>query len=304
MDKSHSLIVLLGPTAVGKTELSLAIANHIDSPIISADSRQIYREIPIGTAAASEFERQMVKHYFVATHSVTEHYSAGAYENDLMLLLPQLFEQSDRLLLTGGSMMYIDAACKGIDDIPEIPSFLRNELYERFHVEGLDGILGELKILDPEYYMQVDLKNHKRVIHGLEVCLASGKPFSSFRKNKVKERPFNIVKIGLHRDRAELYDRINKRVEEMLAAGLESEARAVYHLRSNNALNTVGYKEMFRYFDGEIDLNEAKRQIQRNSRIYARKQMTWYRKDDSIHWFHPEQVEQVLDLIDEETCKA
>ncbi|WP_373817250.1 tRNA (adenosine(37)-N6)-dimethylallyltransferase MiaA [Porphyromonas loveana] len=293
-----TLYVLLGPTGVGKTELSLDIAERLGSPILSADSRQIFRELPIGTAAPTPEQRARVPHLFVATHSVSDYYSAGMYEVEVLETLAELFGKHRGVLLTGGSMMYIDAVCRGIDDIPDVYPEVREELYARYADEGLDGILSQLRLLDPDYYARVDRRNYKRVIHGLEVCLTTGRPFSSFHRHEAKERPFRIVKIGLCRDREELCERIDARVLQMMADGLEEEARAVYPLRHLNALNTVGYKEMFEYFDGHIDRAEAVRRIQRNSRVYARKQMTWFRRDAEIQWFHPEtDREAILSLI-------
>ncbi|PDP59633.1 tRNA (adenosine(37)-N6)-dimethylallyltransferase MiaA [Porphyromonas gingivalis] len=286
--QDHTLYVLLGPTGVGKTDLSLDIAERLGSPIISADSRQIFRELPIGTAAPTPEQRARVPHLFVGTHSVRDYYSAGMYEVEVLEALKELFRKYRGVLLTGGSMMYIDAVCRGIDDIPDPFPEVREELYARYGAEGLDGILAQLRLLDPDYYAKVDRRNYKRVIHGLEICLSTGRPFSSFHRHEAKERPFRIVKIGLYRERAELCRRIDARVLEMMEQGLEEEARAVYPLRHLNALNTVGYKEMFEYFDGSIDRAEAVRRIQRNSRVYARKQMTWFRRDSTIRWFHPE----------------
>lgn len=296
--RQNTLYVLLGPTGVGKTELSLDIAERLGSPILSADSRQIFRELPIGTAAPTPIQRARVPHLFVATHGVEDYYSAGIYEVEVLAVLKELFLEHRGVLLTGGSMMYIDAVCRGIDDIPDPDPEVRDALYAQYASEGLDNILAQLRLLDPDYYAKVDRRNYKRVIHGLEICLSTGKPFSSFHRHEAKRRPFRIVKIGLWRDRAELCQRIDARVLEMIAQGLEEEARKVYPLRHLNALNTVGYKEMFQYFDGVIDRDEAIRRIQRNSRVYARKQMTWFRRDAEIQWFHPEkEKESILSLI-------
>ncbi|MDL2323128.1 tRNA (adenosine(37)-N6)-dimethylallyltransferase MiaA [Bacteroidales bacterium OttesenSCG-928-A17] len=292
-----TLIVLLGPTGVGKTELSLELAERFRTPIISSDSRQIYKDIPIGTAAPSSEDLSRVPHYFVGTLDLTDYYSASLFEEEVMSLLPELFKDRDVVLMSGGSPMYIDAICKGIDEIPTIDPKLREELKSRYEAEGLDSIRAELKILDPVFYNQVDLKNHKRVIHALEVCLMAGKPYSSLRTNQVRQRPFQILKIGLKRDREELYERINRRVDQMMEQGLLEEARKVYPLKHLNSLNTVGYKELFRYFDGEWSLDFAIDKIKQNSRIYSRKQMTWFKRDKDIHWFHPEQKEEINKLI-------
>ena len=282
-----SLVVLLGPTGVGKTELSLDLAERLNSPIISCDSRQLYKGLSIGTAAPTPEQLQRVKHYFIGTLKLTDYYSASQFEEEAISLISQLHETKDTLLMAGGSMMYIDAVCKGIDEIPTIDEELRKDLFQLYEKEGLEPIRNQLKLLDPVFYNQVDLKNHKRVIHALEVCLMTGKPYSELRTGTTKKRPFNIIKIGLKRDREELYERINKRVDEMMCAGLLEEARSVYPLRQLNSLNTVGYKELFQYFDGTWTLDFAIEKIKQNSRIYSRKQMTWFKRDSEINWFHP-----------------
>lgn len=299
----NTLVVIIGPTGVGKTEICLKLAEYYGSPIISADSRQIYKGLTIGTAAPTEKQLSVVPHYFVGTLDLDKYYHAAQYEQEVLKLTAHLFPKHPILFLTGGSMLYIDAVCKGIDMIPDVPQELRNELYERFHQEGLDGIRQELKLLDPEYYARVDLKNYKRVIHGLEVCLASGKPFSSFHTGKAKERPFKIIKIGLNRPREELFHRINLRVEKMIEDGLVNEAQEMYPNRNLNSLNTVGYKELFSYFDGEWNLETAIRKIQRNSRIYAKKQLTWFKKDPEIKWFHPDEYDAILTYLETLGCK-
>lgn len=293
------LVVLLGPTAVGKTELSLTLARALSAPIISADSRQIYRELPIGTAAISSEDRGAVPHYFVGSRSIHEPYSAQAFEQDVLSLLDDLWAETPGCaVMTGGSMMYLDAVCRGIDDIPDVKAEVRQEVYNRYAVEGLAPLLAELKELDPLHYEKVDQQNYKRVLHALEVCLSTGKPFSSFLTGSIAQRPFDIIKIGLARDREELCERINQRVELMIETGLVEEAKSVYPYKSLNALNTVGYKELFKYFDGSISLAEAIRQIQRNTRVYARKQMTWWRRDQDIAWFHPDDDEAILAYLD------
>jgi len=292
-----TLIVLLGPTGVGKTELSLQLAEHFKSPIISADSRQLYKELPIGTAAPTQEEQAKIKHYFVGTLQLTDYYSASQFEEDVISLLNDLFQTHETILMCGGSMLYIDAVCKGIDDIPTIDETLRADLRELYQKEGIDPIRQQLKILDPVFYKQVDLKNHKRVIHALEICLMAGKPYSSLRTDSKKPRPFNIIKIGLKRDREELYERINQRVDKMMEQGLLEEARSVYHLRHLNSLNTVGYKELFKYFSGEWTLDFAIEKIKQNTRIYSRKQMTWFNRDDEIRWVHLGEVGEIKELI-------
>ncbi len=295
----NTLVVLLGPTGVGKTALSFALAEQLGSPILSADSRQLYAEIPIGTAAPTKEEQERVTHYFIGTHHLTDYYSAAQYEIDVLKLTEELFPTHPTLLLTGGSMMYIDAVCKGIDDIPTVDEVTRRALLDRYEQEGLPPLVNELRLLDPEYYRIVDLKNPKRVIHALEICYMTGRTYTSFRTQTSKERPFRIIKIGLRREREELYSRINQRVDQMVANGLVDEARHVYPYRHLNSLNTVGYKELFAHFDGDCTLEFAIEKIKQNSRIYSRKQMTWFRRDNSIHWFHPEETETIIKFLNE-----
>lgn len=285
----NSLITLLGPTGVGKTELSLKVAERLGSPIISSDSRQLYRELPIGTAAPTPEQQARVKHYFVGTLRLTDYYSASQFETDVLALLTQLHATVPNVVMSGGSMMYIDAVCKGIDDIPTVTPEIREAIYQQFAQEGLAPILEELKAADPKHYEEVDRQNYKRVIHAVEICRMTGKPYSSFRTHTIKSRPFRIIKIGLTRDREELYDRINRRVDQMMEEGLLEEARRVYPYRALNALNTVGYKELFNYLSGEWTLDVAIEKIKRNSRVYARKQMTWFKHDPAIQWFHPDE---------------
>lgn len=284
LTEDKTLVVLIGPTGVGKTELSLSLAKQIGSPILSADSRQIYNTIRIGTAAPSAEELSTVKHYFIGTLSLEEYYSAAQYETDVMNLLTELFRTHDKILLTGGSMMYIDAITKGIDDIPTVDEHTRALIKQRFETEGLERLTEELRLLDPEYYKIVDLKNHKRVVHALEICYMTGKTYTSFRKNIHKERPFRIVKVGLQRERESLFARINARVDTMMAEGLLEEAKSVYPMRHLNSLNTVGYKELFKYFEGEWNLETAVERIKKNTRVYAKKQMTWFKRDHEIVW--------------------
>lgn len=297
MSSAKTLIVITGPTAVGKTQLCLDIARHFDIPIINADSRQIYKELSIGTAQPSAEEQQQVRHYFVGTLSLQDYYSASLFETQVIDLLGTLFLQSDFALMAGGSMMYIDAVCDGIDDIPTIDDETRATMKRRLAEEGLSKLCEELQRLDPEYYAIVDRQNPKRVVHALEICTMTGRTYTSFRKRDKKERPFRIVKIGLNREREELYRRINARVDEMMQRGLLTEAESMYPLRHLNALNTVGYKELFEYLNGRWSLDEAVERIKGNTRRYARKQLTWYKKDPQIRWFHPDQKKEIIDYI-------
>ena len=292
---AKGLVVILGPTGVGKTELTLRLAEYFNTSIINADSRQIFAEIPIGTAAPTPDQLKKIKHYFVGTHHITDYYSASLFEQDALNVIKQ--ENSPVNLMSGGSMMYIDAVCNGIDDIPTIRDDVREMMKQRLADEGLDKLVEELKRLDPEHWNIVDKNNPRRVVHALEICHQTGRSYSSFRTNTRKERPFHILKIGLFRSREELYDRINKRVMQMIEDGLLDEARNLYHLRHLNALNTVGYKELFAHFDGTIDLNEAIRQIQSNTRRYCRKQLTWFKRDTDILWFQPTQYEDIIQQI-------
>ena len=300
----NTLIVILGPTGVGKTDVCLRVAEHFCIPIINADSRQLYREIPIGTAAPTPSQQARVRHFFVGSHSIDDYYSASMYEQDVLQLLEKLWEDKRTALLSGGSMMYVDAVCNGIDDIPTVDDEIRVWMKERFAREGLDALCEELRQLDPDYYEIVDRKNYRRVIHALEIIHQSGKTYTSFRTQQTKERPFRILKIGLNRPREELYDRINRRVDQMVADGLVEEARRMYPHRENNALNTVGYKELFLAFDGKWTLDEAIERIKGNTRRYCRKQLTWYKRDTTIHWFSPDQVEDIIHLIHENCPQA
>lgn len=293
-----TLIVLVGPTGVGKTETSLVLAETLHAPIINADSRQVYKGMGIGTAAPTPEEQARVEHHFVQFLNPGEYYSAAQFELDVMARLETLFQSHDYVLLSGGSMMYIDAVCKGIDDIPTVDAETRKMMLERYEAEGLERLCSELRVLDPEYYQVVDLKNPKRVIHALEICYMTGKTYTSFRTNTRKERPFRIVKIGLKREREILYDRINRRVTQMLEMGLEQEVRSLMPYRNTNALNTVGYKEMFAYFDGAMTLEQAADKIRQNSRIYSRKQMTWFKRDEEIKWFEPGQMSEIMNYIE------
>ena len=298
MNAGRTLIVIVGPTGVGKTETCLRLAEHFHIPIINADSRQLFSEIPIGTAAPTQEQMARVKHYLVGTLGLDDYYSASKFEEDVLCLLDQLFAASPMALLAGGSMMYIDAVCNGIDDIPTIDEHTRSNMKRRLAEEGLPALVDELKQLDPDHWAIVDKHNPRRVVHALEICHMTGKTYTSFRKSQKKERPFNIVKIGLNRSREELYERINRRVDQMMADGLLEEARSVYSKRHLNALNTVGYKELFNYIDGIWTLDEAVERIKGNTRRYCRKQLTWLKRDADIRWFHPDNIEEIIKYIE------
>ncbi len=294
--KNKTLIVITGPTGVGKTELCLSIAEHLGCDIINCDSRQLFREIPIGTAAPTARQQQRVRHYFVGTLSLDTYFSASMYEEAVCKLIAE--SRKDIFLLTGGSMMYIDAVCNGIDELPTVREDIREELKHRLEKEGLDSLLEELKVLDPIHYNNVDTKNPRRILHALEICHQTGLPYSSFMTSSKKERSFNVVKIALRREREELYERINNRVLKMMDEGFLEEAKKVYPFRHLNSLNTVGYKELFDFFDGKTDLPEAIRRIQSNTRRYMRKQETWFKKDKDIVWFSPTDIKEIIKYID------
>ena len=282
---------------MGKTELSLRAAEYFSTSILNADSRQLYRDIPIGTAAPTAEDLSRVPHHFVGTLNLDDYYSAARYESEAMSLLERLFAVCDTVVLSGGSMLYVDAVCQGIDDIPTISDSVRQRMRERYENEGLETLAAELERLDPAYFAQCDIRNPKRVIHALEICHMTGRTYTSFRVRKVKDRPFRIIKIGLCRERGELFDRIGRRTDQMLSAGLLDEARRVLPHRDCNSLNTVGYKELFKYLDGEWTLDFALEKIKRNTRVYAKKQMTWFKKDPEIAWFHPDKWDEVRFFI-------
>lgn len=295
----NTLIVLLGPTGVGKTDLSADIALHFGSAVISCDSRQFFREMQIGTSVPPESVLKKIKHYFIGSHSVKDYYSASLFERDVLKLLPDLFSENELVIMTGGSGMYIDALCSGIDDIPDTEPEIREKYIKMYSEVGIEGLRSALKLLDPDHYKKVDLRNYKRVIRALEICETTGLPYSSFMKKQKTERDFRIIKIGINRDRDDLYFRINSRVDTMLEQGLEQEARSLYDLRNLNALNTVGYKEFFEYFDGKITYEKTVELIKRNTRRYAKRQMTWWAKDSEIVWFHPEKAAEIIRFIEE-----
>ena len=291
----RTLLLIVGPTGVGKTELSLRVAERYGCPIVNCDSRQVYRDIPIGTAAPTEEEQARVKHYFVGTRALEEDYNAGQYERDALALLDELFKTHDVVVMTGGSMLYADAVCEGLDDLPSVPAEIRQEVTAK----SLEWLQKEVQRLDPVYCEIVDQQNPARLAHCVELSLTTGKPYSSLRTQTIKDRPFRIVKIGLERERAELYARIDERVKNMVNEGLIEEAKAVYPKRRLNSLQTVGYKELFAYFDGEYDLDRAIELIQQNTRHYAKRQMTWYRRDKAIHWLNAkDDNEKNISLID------
>ena len=291
----RTLLLIVGPTGVGKTELSLRVAERYGCPIVNCDSRQIYRDIPIGTAAPTKEEQARVKHYFVGTRALEEDYNAGQYERDALVLLDELFKTHDVVVMTGGSMLYADAVCEGLDDLPSVPPEIRKEVMTK----SLEWLQKEVQRLDPAYWEIVDQQNPARLAHCVELSLTTGKPYSSLRTQTIKDRPFRIVKIGLERERAELYARIDERVKKMVNEGLIEEAKAVYPKRQLNSLQTVGYKELFAYFDGEYDLDRAIELIQQNTRHYAKRQMTWYRRDKAIHWLNAnDDNEKNISLID------
>lgn len=297
---SKTLIVILGPTGVGKTDLSINIAKHFKTEISSSDSRQVYQELSIGTAVPEKEQLKAVKHHFIHTCSIHDYFSSWECEKQTIKLLSKLYKEKNEVLLVGGSMMYIDAICNGIDEIPTIDPQLRKEIMEQYEKEGLEYMRMQLKQLDPVFYNQVDLKNAKRVIHAVEICLMTGKPYSELRTNSKKKRDFNIIKVGLNRDRAELYDRINRRVDIMIEEGLIEEAKSVFEFRHYNSLNTVGYKELFEHFEEKISLEKAIELIKRNSRRYAKRQLSWFRRDEEINWFHPNQEQEIIKYLEQQ----
>ena len=297
-----TLLVILGPTGVGKTEFALCVAQQFGTEIVNCDSRQVYKQIPIGTAAPTPKEQQRVKHWFVGNKDITDEYNAAQYETDALNVINELFQNNDIVVLTGGSMMYIDAVCDGIDDIPTVDQDTRTLMKRRLEEEGLPALVEELHQLDPEHWNFVDKSNPRRVVHALEICHMTGKTYTSFRKKEKKERPFEILKIGLTRPREELYVRINQRVLDMIEQGFIKEAKSLYYLRELNSLNTVGYKELFNYFDGSTTLDEAIAKIQSNTRRYCRKHLTWFKRDERIKWFSPDDFTAIQEYIVQQTA--
>ena len=294
--KKH-LVVIVGPTAVGKTALGIALAQYFKAEIISADSRQMYKELHIGTASPSREELAAAKHYFIKNKSVTEYYNASMFEVEVLDLLAKLFKSTDTVLLVGGSTLYIDALINGIDDLPTVDIKLREQLTERYKTEGIEYLRNQLKVLDPEHYRKVDLKNPNRMMKAIEVSLMTGKPYSSFLTSTQKERDFNIIKLGINRERSELFERINQRVDQMIADGLVDEVKNLEQFRDANALKTVGYREIFDYLNGTISLEQAIEQIKTNTRRYAKRQITWFSRDKEMFWFHPDEKEKIIDFI-------
>lgn len=299
---TKTLIVIVGPTGSGKTDLSIRVAEHYACPIISTDSRQFYRGIPIGTAQPDNEQLERVEHHFIASHELTDDFNCGAYEVAALKRLEELFYKHDTVVAVGGSGLYVKALCEGMDDLPEVEPALRQQLSDRLKREGLEALAEQLRELDPTFYEVVDRKNPARVLRALEVCIVTGKPYSALRTGVKRERPFNIVKIGVTMERAVLYERIDRRVDIMVEAGLEQEARKVYPLRHLNSLQTVGYREMFDYFDGSISRDEAIELIKRNSRRYAKRQLTWFGRDGEIEWFLPSETEKIVEYIDSKVC--
>ena len=295
------LAVIVGPTGIGKTGTAILLAEHFQTQIISADSRQIYREMEMGTAVPSKEEQKKVKHHFIQTRSIHDYYNASMFEMEVLDLLEELFRKRDIVLLVGGSGLYVDVVCKGIDDIPAIDPEVRKSLSDQYKREGIESLRRQLKILDPAYYDKADLKNHKRILKALEISLMTGRPYSSFLTRETKERDFQILKIGLNRERKELYEIIDQRVDHMIRSGLVEEARKLFPYREINPLNTVGYKELFMHFKGEHSLEEAIGLIKRNSRRYAKRQISWFSRDKEITWFHPDDKDEIIRLIESKT---
>jgi tRNA dimethylallyltransferase len=299
----NTLLVIVGPTGVGKTDIAIEIANHFDCEIISCDSRQFYREMTIGTALPSDYQLKKIKHHFIKFLSLKDYYSASLFERDVLDLLPELFKKNKIVLMTGGSGMYIDAVCNGIDNIPDVNQTIREKYIRKYKEEGLESLRMNLKLLDPEHYKKVDLRNYKRIIRALEICETTGQPYSTYLNKGKSKRDFRIIKIGLERSRAELYERINSRVDLMICLGLEAEARSLHELKNLNSLNTVGYKEFFDFFEGKITREKAAELIKRNSRRYAKRQITWWAKDKEIRWFNPEKKREIIEFIENEIHK-
>ena len=293
-----TLIIVLGPTGVGKSDISIQLAKHYHSEIVSADSRQFFRELSIGTAVPSSEDLKIVPHHFIQNKSIHDYYNVSEYETEALHLINNLFVKVNPIILTGGSMLYVDTVCNGIDDIPTVDPEIRDDVIRWYEQNGIEALRQRLLEIDPEYYQIVDLNNPKRLLHAVEIHQMTGQTLTSFRKKTIKERPFRIIKIGINQDRKVLYERINQRVLKMMDAGLLEEAKTVYPYRKLNSLNTVGYKELFSYLDGECTLDEAIDLIQRNTRKYARKQLTWFRRDEKIKWFEPEQILEIIEFVE------
>jgi len=292
------LIVILGPTGVGKSDIAVEIASHFNTSVLSADSRQFYREMSIGTDVPSEFQLNRVKHHFIRFISVKDYFSSSLYERAVIYLLHSLFAKSMYVVMAGGSGLYIDAVCRGIDDIPDIDPLIREKYNEKYRKEGIESLRADLKLLDPDYYAKVDLKNHKRIIRALEIFESTGRKYSEFLTKNIVDRDFGIIKIGLERARANLYERINARVDEMIEKGLEAEARGLYEMKGLNPLKSVGYREFFEFFEGKISREKAIELIKRNSRRYAKRQITWWSRDKEIVWFNPDQIQEIINYIE------
>ncbi len=294
---NDTLVVIIGPTAIGKTDLSIYLAQKLATEIISADSRQFYKELKIGTAVPDNAQLKAVKHHFIGNKSIHDYYNASSFEFEVINLLKKLFLKKNQVIMVGGSGMYVDAVCKGIDDLPEIDMEIRNSLIKKFETEGIESLRFELKRLDPDYYAIADLKNPKRLLKALEITLQTGKPYSTFRTKTIKKRNFNILKIGLNMDREKLYERIELRVDKMIENGLIDEAKQFIKYKNLNSLNTVGYKELFPYIEGEYSLERAIELIKRNTRRYAKRQLSWFKRDKEINWFMPDEKEKILNFI-------
>jgi len=299
MNQSRNLIVIVGPTAIGKTSLAIELAKHYQTEIISADSRQFFKEMSIGTAKPSDEELAAAPHHFINSHSITQLFSTGDFEIQALALIEKLFTKHHILVMVGGSGLYINAICNGLDDMPETDLNIREQLNQQFTNEGIEPIKEQLKALDPEYFAKVDQSNPQRMIRGLEMVLSTGQKLSSFLTSNKKERPFNIIKIGLNTDRAQLYNQINHRVDIMIENGLVEEVKSLEAYKELNALKTVGYSEIFDYFDGKIDLSTAIDKIKQNTRRFAKRQLTWFKRDTETVWFEPGQTEEVISHIEQ-----
>jgi len=298
MSTTKKLIVIVGPTAIGKTACSIQLAKHFNTVILSADSRQFYKEISIGTAKPSEEEMDGIPHFFINSHSITEDFNVNDFEKEALIILEDIFKQRDTAILVGGSGMYVDSLCYGMDDaMPDPDEKIRMRLQNQLEINGIASLQDELKQLDPLFYEEIDLNNSNRLMRAIEVCLITGTPYSTLRKGTIKKRPFEIIRVGLEKERELIYDRINQRVDLMMENGLLDEVRSIVDFRHQNALKTVGYRELFDYLDEKVSLNEAVEKIKVNSRRYAKRQLTWFKKDKNTRWFMPEQQEEMINFI-------